>query len=416
MKKAGLGILFTIICAITFAQAHTYNACCVYGKGNVMGECVCPGCKKEKEEKIKVSQQERKEQQEKAIAEKAKKELQLKNELEKKGALKKTENQKVVVDTKTDEKNATKVLTEEEKEAAKLEFQRKQKESVAKALEKEGDNFNALGSMFMDAALKKYQEAQEQYYNYAVQMKIDKILATKQAVTLVKDGMEKVGEFFDDTQSSLDKAGLPRWQVASFSYEGISPGFKGFGTQKVEVPQVISMSYGFYRIFAMEVGFNYEKSAVYKMGLEDNNNQYTGKDIEGSYTAVGPEVSIGLALGGKNLAVYGLYGFYFPFIIGATQYSTGYTSDGNFKDNFNEVSISKLKFGAFFTIPKTRIGIGVKYILHAVNGEKLISGSYGNLTDVNGQKYGIGPGSYSNTIDKLKYSSLAISFIIRSRR
>lgn len=73
MKKAGLVILFSIICAITFAQAHTYNACCRYGKGNVMGDCVCPGCKKDKDDEIKASQEETKQLQAKAAAEQAKK-------------------------------------------------------------------------------------------------------------------------------------------------------------------------------------------------------------------------------------------------------------------------------------------------------------------------------------------------------
>ena len=60
MKNAGLLILFTIICAITFAQSHTYNACCRYSKGNVTGDCICPGCKKDKDDEVKAFQEETK--------------------------------------------------------------------------------------------------------------------------------------------------------------------------------------------------------------------------------------------------------------------------------------------------------------------------------------------------------------------
>ena len=73
MKKLFITIFVIFLTSSLFAQAHTYNACCRYGKGNVMGDCVCPGCKKDKDDEIKASQEETKQLQAKAAAEQAKK-------------------------------------------------------------------------------------------------------------------------------------------------------------------------------------------------------------------------------------------------------------------------------------------------------------------------------------------------------
>ncbi len=99
MKKAGLVILFTIICAITFAQAHTYNACCRYGKGNVMGDCVCPGCKKDKDDEIKASQEETKQLQAKAAAEQAVKDAAAKKAREDEANKKAKETNTITINT-----------------------------------------------------------------------------------------------------------------------------------------------------------------------------------------------------------------------------------------------------------------------------------------------------------------------------
>lgn len=98
MKKAGLVLLFTIICAITFAQAHTYNACCRYGKGNVMGDCRCPGCQKDKDDEIKAAQEETKKLQAIAAAEKV-----IKDAADKKA--KEEAEQKKIADQKLKEEN-----------------------------------------------------------------------------------------------------------------------------------------------------------------------------------------------------------------------------------------------------------------------------------------------------------------------
>ena len=372
-----------------------------------------------KEEEVKNAKKEADQKIEKELAEKENAAKEIKDESERKLALEKIEKEKVVMEKKIAEKKVARVMTDVEKEAAYLEFQRKQKESQAKVLEKEGDNFNALGSMFMDAALKKYQEAQEQYYNYAVQVKIDKILATKQAVTLIKDGMEKVDEFLSDTRQTFDDAGWPQWRVTSFSYEALAPSFKGFETQKLIVPKAYSISYGFYRLIALEVGLKYQQSPVYSFGLEDNNGKYIGKDIEASNTTLGPELLLGLGSGGKKLAFYVMYGYYFPlFGLSGTSYTSGYEYKGDFKDAFQmDALISKLKAGVFYRIPKTNIGIGVYYCMNGVNGEKLL---YGGSVDVIDRsrgledKYGLGPGKNSS-LDRLKYSSIGFSFIIKDR-
>jgi len=73
MKKviAILFFCFSFYCGL--AQSHTYNACCRYGKGNVMGDCACPGCQKDKTDEIKAAQEERKQQDAKNAEEQAKK-------------------------------------------------------------------------------------------------------------------------------------------------------------------------------------------------------------------------------------------------------------------------------------------------------------------------------------------------------
>jgi hypothetical protein len=329
----------------------------------------------------------------------------------------KKEADKKAADKKAADKKAAekKPPTKEEQDAAYLEFLRRQKESQAKTLETEGDNFNKMGSAFTGMALKKYEEAQTYYYSSVVQAKIDRINTTLAAAKLVNDGLDKLEDFSSDMRETMDGAGLTKWRLTSFSYEGFSPGFDGFQTAKSLTPQTYSINYGFYRIFAMEMGFSYHSSPVYKMGLEDNNNAYTGRDVEGSYTSVGPEIAIGLALPLKHVAVYALYGFSFPFVISGTSYSPEYNFDDDFKDNFGiAIPVRKLKFGAFINIPKTRIGIGLKYTLNAINGEKLIEGSSNSVTDNNGNEYGLGKGKYS-AVDKLKYNSIGVSFIIKSK-
>ncbi len=78
MKRIVISFLFILITACTFAQSHTYDACCRYGKGNVTGDCICPACKKDKDDNNKVLQEEAKQLQAKAAAENAQKEAAIK--------------------------------------------------------------------------------------------------------------------------------------------------------------------------------------------------------------------------------------------------------------------------------------------------------------------------------------------------
>jgi hypothetical protein len=328
---------------------------------------------------------------------------------------KKEKETKNVTTKKAVEKKVIKEKTEEQKQADELEFKRRQKEWETKALEAEGDKYNAMGSMFIDMALEKYNQAQLIYYSATVQAKIDKISSLKIAAKLLNEGAEKVGEFFDDTQSTLDDAGWPRWRVTSFNFEGISPSFKGYQTQKVITPQSFSISTGFYRLIAMEVGLKYQKSPVYKFGLNDNNNRYTGQSIEADFTAIGPEVLIGLAIGGKRAAYYVMYGFYLPFVLSGTAHNPNYKFENDVKDNFESVFVGKLKAGFFYTIPKSRLGVSVYYTLSGLNGEKLLKGGAGNVVENSTNfKYTLGPGE-NNAVDRLRFSSIGISFIIRAR-
>lgn len=71
MKKtlALLFFCFTFYCGM--AQTHTYDACCRYSKGNVTGDCICPACKKDKDDEKKASQEETKQQMAKIAADRA---------------------------------------------------------------------------------------------------------------------------------------------------------------------------------------------------------------------------------------------------------------------------------------------------------------------------------------------------------
>lgn len=74
MKKAGLVILFTLSCVVTFSQSHNYRSCCRYFKavkGSAMAECVCPACDKDKKDEVKAAEEERKQLIEKGKAEQA---------------------------------------------------------------------------------------------------------------------------------------------------------------------------------------------------------------------------------------------------------------------------------------------------------------------------------------------------------
>ena len=73
MKKLFTVLAFTIISAVAFAQAHTYNICCRYTKKTVTGDCACPGCLKEDDDEIKAQEVESRQRQAKAEQEYAEK-------------------------------------------------------------------------------------------------------------------------------------------------------------------------------------------------------------------------------------------------------------------------------------------------------------------------------------------------------
>ncbi|HEX8330998.1 MAG TPA: hypothetical protein VF622_00180, partial [Segetibacter sp.] len=65
MKKFILLIPILLAVSFTSAQGHTYNVCCRYSKAPVTGECICPGCKKEREaEKAAIAKEDKRKEQE----------------------------------------------------------------------------------------------------------------------------------------------------------------------------------------------------------------------------------------------------------------------------------------------------------------------------------------------------------------
>ena len=285
------------------------------------------------------------------------------------------------------------------------------KRMEAEAYEAEGDRLNKLGTMFMMQALQKYRQAQYSSPSPRVEQKIKNIesqLFLAQAMAKGLDGMEKGAE---NIRQTLDQGGIPRFRAGQFSYSGFS---MGSGKTDGASPWLASVSYGFYRIFAMDVGVYYAQSPVYTLYLENSNDDKVGQTVNAYQRYAGITMSGGLALPIKSNVIYAMYGWNLPYAnLDAKLLTPGYDYP-DVKDDLNVFKFQGFaKLGVHMRIPGTRIGMGVHYTLNTIKGSTLIDedSPYSEIKQGT-TKYFVG----GSEIEKYKFNQVGASFLILQKK
>lgn len=291
----------------------------------------------------------------------------------------------------------------------------------AESFEMEGNRLYKQGTMFYMSALKSYQAAQQLYPTDRVKAKIDEINSYMALGKAVNDGLDNLEIASADIRKTLDAAGIPRFRATQFSYSG---NFKSFGKQSALVPWSTAITYGFYRLLAMEAGIFYAQSPVYNLFLTDKyNNKFYVQDEEGNrvgYKAIqayqstaGISLSIGLAMPIKSFLVYGLYGGNLPYAnVSAVSLTDGYVYS-EVKDDLQILYWQgKAKLGVNFKVPKSRIAFGAHYTLNWIDGDKIQDkDSPYNRVQRGNYEYQVG----GSVDDAYKFNQFGISLFILSK-
>lgn len=242
----------------------------------------------------------------------------------------------------------------------------------AQALEREGDSYYKMGTMFYKNAMDKYQEAQRIYATASVQKKIDQINSYAQLSKTFNDGMDKVSDALDDVVHSFDPKRDTERSIGFVNYNGLlgtSDQQNSFGINGA--PSDFWVGITGQRLFM---------SLQFKLGyIQTGNIEYTivrSRYINGAATEVQMpekvlinESSIGLGFGAginipiKNFLLYGLYGYDMRGLtINSNLISTVYKKDASIMDEL-PLFQKRIQFGLNYQIPKTKLGIGLNYNL-----------------------------------------------------
>jgi len=284
------------------------------------------------------------------------------------------------------------------------------KQMEADALEAEGDKLQQLGTLYIMQALEKYKLAMRASPSARVQQKIDGIESQLALGKAMADGIEGLERGSEKVRQSLDGAGLPRFRAGQFGYTGFEPGTKSTDP----APWAIHATYGFYRIFAMEAGLFYGQSPAYDLYLVNKNGDKTGQVIQAYQQYAGIQLLGGLAIPGRNVVVYAMYGGNLPFDNTAAKLITpGYTYEEAI-DNLNTLKFQGMaKLGVHLRIPKTRIGFSIFYSMNTVKGDNVIDedSPYGEV------KQGTNSYQVGGTVkDKYTYNQVGLSFLLIQKK
>lgn len=286
------------------------------------------------------------------------------------------------------------------------------KRAEAEAYEAEGDRLMKLGALFLPKALEQYKLAQQAMPNARVQQKINNINNQVILAQGINRGLENLEDASEGLRSNLDDAGISRLRAGQLAYSGLMP--SGKPQLDGPTPWSASLTYGFYRIFALEAGVFYGQMPVYQVHLTDKQKNKTGQSILLNHKSGGWTLTAGIAVPIKSSVVlYGMAGGNLPmFNVDPQVLTPGYEYSDPLMD-LNEFQIQgKLKFGMHLKVPKTRLGFSVFYAMQTINGEKVIEGS----TITPGVKYGetkhyVGMSDFK----KYTYSQLGISLLFLSK-
>ncbi len=312
-----------------------------------------------KEEEAQNAKKEAEQKIEKELAEKENAAKQIKDETERKAALEKVENEKIAAEKKSEEKKATekKPLNEEEQKAMW------ERNGRASKLEADGDEL-----VYKDASAAKrlYEQAQLINYTNRVAEKIKNLKTNLQ----VQAGFQAI-QGVDKLADELDPKGKTRFYEMFSGYDGFASNNDKLNKLYQSNPwQLHAFGFRMSAIFlAAELRMGYYNSPYYQFEVRNN------KDVNRNIDNVGIQhqsISIGLS-GGlnipiKNFCIYSLYGV--EWLGGVTakniQEGKGYRfDDDDYSPKFPDIMFV-LSSGIDFRIPKTRLGIGVRYNVNNV--------------------------------------------------
>ena len=278
----------------------------------------------------------------------------------------------------------------------------KAKSWEAGLLEAEGDRLLKLGEL--SKAAQQYRAAQATLYTDRVQQKLNNAESSLQGgAALIGGGLDAA----QDVSVALDEMKIPKFSAWGLTYSGLSPNNKNKGIPADQIPSATSLTYGGYRIFAMEIGFTYLRSPVYEVFLKDKNGNETNHTIMVNRSSIGPTASLGLAIPFKHFVIYGMYGYGVQFFsTQANVFTEGYTYTDIMKDMDRITFVPKTDVGIKIKIPGTSLGIGAHYVMNKYNGKKIRAEGdrFSKVTHKNADYYAVG-----SVHDSYKYDVIGFS-------
>lgn len=275
--------------------------------------------------------------------------------------------------------------------------------------ESEGDRLMKLGDL--SGAATQYQAAQAAFYTDRVQTKLNNAETTLQSsAALIGGGLdlaENVSMAFDDLK-------VPKFSAWGITYSGFAYDDRNKGFSPELIPSSTSLTYGGYRIFAMEIGFSYVRSPVYTMFLTNGDGQKINQTIQVHRATVGPTASFGLAIPFKHFVIYGMYGWDVPFwVTEANLITDGYVYK-EIKDDLGRITFQpKTDVGLKIKIPGTRIGIGAHYRMNKQIGEKIKLKENGySIISKGSNQYFVG----GSELKTYKYEEIGVSLYILMKK
>jgi outer membrane biosynthesis protein TonB len=269
-----------------------------------------------------------------------------------------------------------------------------------------GDNYYKQGPLFYSTALLYYQKAQGVAYTQRVQQKIDNV----NGILALPQALDKVSQQIEDAVDKLDPHEATAFTIGSINYEGLSGNYSKITNAYQQNPYSTFLAVTAQRIFlTFEVRFEYTQSPVYEFNVEmhySDNKKLVDK-IALQQQSIGLGLSGGLNIPLKRLVFYGIYGFdSMLYTVGKTIKSNGSYTLNDDTSPFPLINL-KLSVGMDIIIPKTSVGLGIRYNINSISGTTDLSDPINNTKDSNTSNYYY---ITSTVQDSYKFNNLGVRF------
>jgi hypothetical protein len=244
------------------------------------------------------------------------------------------------------------------------------KMTLAYALEREGDAYYQMGSLFYKDAYNRYKASYQTYPLPSVQNKINNIESMMRAAKAI----DQLGKKVDDFVFSMDPDNKTNYTHGFIQYNGIA----GKSSQQNSVGKYRVPSDMWFGITGQRLFLSFQA----RMGYMQTGNieasvrrTFRGSTSSGQIvdTVLLNNAGLGLGLsGGINIPVkrfqfYGLYGYEFRVGIAGNMISDAFLFKEE-KDVNDALPMfqRRIEFGILGLIPKTRLGFGLNYNLLSI--------------------------------------------------